>query len=79
MDNTDPEANNPATQEFDPEYHATESSYALRRELLHLYFEQGIPGVRERLDRLCPGCQVDLIVAYVVDDAVDLIDAEFAQ
>ena len=50
----------------------------LRSKLLGLYFDQGIPGVREQLDVLCPGCVTDLIVGYVVSDSERALDAEFA-
>ena len=49
-----------------------------RAKLLGLYFDKGIPGVREQLDVLCPGCVTDLIVGYVVSDSERVIEAEFA-
>jgi hypothetical protein len=49
-----------------------------RAKLLGLYFDQGIPAVREQIDVLCPGCVVDLIVGYVVSDSERALDAEFA-
>ena len=65
--------------EFDAAYHAVEGTYALRSELLSLYFDQGIVGVRTKLDNLCPGCHIDLIVGYVADTAQDVIDDLYEQ
>jgi hypothetical protein len=49
----------------------------LRRKLLELYLDQGIAGVRDHVDGMCPGCVTDLIVGYVVADSDRLIEAEF--
>lgn len=52
-------------------------TYKLRRELLRLYLDQGIAGVRDHLGELCPGCVTDLIVGYVIGDAQRAVEAEF--
>jgi hypothetical protein len=49
----------------------------LRTELLKLYFDRGLAGVRDHLDGMCPGCITDLIVGYVVADSDRAIEAEF--
>ncbi len=49
-----------------------------RAKLIRLYFDQGIPAVREQIDVLCPACVTDLIVGYVVSDSERVIEAEFA-
>ena len=48
-----------------------------RRKLLRLYFDQGLPGVRDQLDDMCPGCITDLVVEYVKSDGERAIEAEF--
>jgi hypothetical protein len=57
--------------------HMKPEGQKLRIKLLRLYFDQGIAGVREQIDVLCPGCVTDLIVAYVVSDSERALEAEF--
>jgi hypothetical protein len=52
-------------------------TYNLRRKLLELYFDQGIAGVREHIEAVCPGCVTDLIVGYVLADSERALEAEF--
>ena len=49
----------------------------LRRELLRIYYDEGVAWVREHLGIACSGCITDLVVEYVQSDSDRLIEAEF--